>query len=68
MKRYSNGVIEQVEAPARNGRIFKDWKVKYFNKSYKLDDFADYNIDYSYYEMRAREWIDAFNEKQLSLF
>lgn len=68
MKRYSGGVIEQVEAPARNGRIFKDWKVKYFNKSFKYENFKDYNIDYSYYEMRAREWIDAFNERQLSLF
>jgi hypothetical protein len=68
MKRYSGGVIEQVEAPARNGRIFKDWKVKYFNKSFKVDNFADYNIDYSYYEMSAREWIDVFNERQLNLF
>lgn len=68
MKRYSNGVIEQVEAPSRNGRIFKDWKVKYFNKSFKVDNFEDYNIDYQYYIMKANEWINEFNVKQMSLF
>lgn len=68
MKRYSGGIIEQVEAPSRNGRIFKDWKVKYFNKSFKVDDFADYNIDYQYYTMKANEWVNEFNVKQLSLF
>jgi len=68
MKRYSGGVIEQVEAPARKGRIFKDWKVKYFNKSFKVDDFADYNIDYQYYIMKANEWVNEFNVKQISLF
>ena len=68
MKRYSGGVIEQVEAPSRKGRIFKDWKVKYFNKSFKVDDFADYNIDYQYYIMKANEWVNEFNVKQMSLF
>jgi len=68
MKRYSGGVIEQVEAPSRNGRIFKDWKVKYFNKSFKVDNFADYNIDYQYYTMKANEWVNEFNVKQMSLF
>ena len=68
MKRYSGGVIEQVEAPARKGRIFKDWKVKYFNKSFKVDNFADYNIDYQYYIMKANEWVNEFNVKQISLF
>jgi hypothetical protein len=68
MKRYSGGVLEQVEAPARKGRIFKDWKVKFFNKSFKVDDFADYNIDYQYYIMKANEWVNEFNVKQISLF
>ena len=68
MKRYSGGVIEQVEAPSRKGRIFKDWKVKYFNKSFKVDNFADYNIDYQYYIMKANEWVNEFNVKQMSLF
>ena len=68
MKRYSGGVIEQVEAPSRKGRIFKDWKVKYFNKSFKVDDFADYNIDYQYYIMKANDWVNEFNVKQMSLF
>jgi len=68
MKRYSGGVIEQVEAPARNGKMFKAWTVKYFNKAFRSKSFKDYNIDYSYYEMGAREWINAFNEKQINLF
>jgi hypothetical protein len=68
MKRYSGGVIEQVEAPSRNGKVFKDWKVKYFNKSFKVDNFADYNIDYQYYTMKANDWINEFNVKQMSLF
>jgi hypothetical protein len=68
MKRYSGGVIEQVEAPSRKGRIFKDWKVKYFNKSFKVDNFKDYNIDYQYYIMKANEWVNEFDVKQMSLF
>jgi hypothetical protein len=67
-KKYQNGTVEHVEAPSRNGRIFKDWKVKYFNKSFTYDDFSEYNIDYQYYIMKAREWIDEFNDRQLSLF
>lgn len=67
-KVYEDGATEAVEAPARKGRIFKDWTVKYFNKAFFLEDFKDYNIDYSYYEMKAREWIDVFNERQLNLF
>ena len=69
MKRYSGGVIEQVEAPSRKGRIFKDWKVKYFNKYFQPEkDFSEYNIDYQYYIMKANEWISEFDQKQLSLF
>jgi len=68
MKRYSIGSLEQVEAPARKGRIFKAWTVKYFNKYFQPKEFSDYNIDYQYYIMKANEWISEFNEKQLSLF
>jgi hypothetical protein len=68
MKKYSNGVIEQVEAPSRKGKIFKDWKVKYFNKYFEVENFSEYNIDYQYYIMKANEWISEFNVKQLSLF
>jgi hypothetical protein len=68
MKRYSIGSLEQVEAPARKGKIFKAWTVKYFNKYFKPKDFSDYNIDYQYYIMKANEWIAEFDEKQLSLF
>jgi hypothetical protein len=68
MKRYSIGSLEQVEAPARKGKIFKAWTVKYFNKYFKPKEFSDYNIDYQYYIMKANEWIAEFDEKQLSLF
>lgn len=68
MKRYSIGSLEQVEAPARKGKIFKAWTVKYFNKYFQPKDFSDYNIDYQYYIMKANEWIAEFDEKQLSLF
>jgi len=68
MKRYSGGVIEQVEAPSRKGKVFKDWKVKYFNKYFQPESFTDYNIDYQYYIMKANEWISEFNQIQLSLF
>lgn len=68
MKRYSIGSLEQVEAPARKGKIFKAWTVKYFNKYFQPKEFSDYNIDYQYYIMKANEWIAEFDEKQLSLF
>lgn len=68
MKRYSIGSLEQVEAPARKGKIFKAWTVKYFNKYFQPEDFSDYNIDYQYYIMKANEWISEFNQRQLSLF
>jgi hypothetical protein len=59
IKFYETGDFEQVEAPITNGKqIIKDWKITYFNKSYKLDNFEDYNIDYSYYISRAKKWIN----------
>jgi hypothetical protein len=59
IKFYETGDYEQVEAPVTNGKqIIKDWKITYFNKSYKLDNFEDYNIDYSYYISKAKKWIN----------
>jgi hypothetical protein len=59
IKFYQTGDFEQVEAPVTNGKqIIKDWKITYFNKSYKLDNFEDYNIDYSYYISKAKKWIN----------
>ena len=59
IKFYETGDYEQVEAPITNGKqIIKDWKITYFNKSYKLDNFEDYNIDYSYYISKAKKWIN----------
>ena len=65
IKFYENGNFEQVEAPIMKGsRLVKEWKVTYFNKSYQLDNFEDYNIDYSYYISKAREWIYAIEQKE----
>lgn len=62
IKKYQDGSFEQVEAPVANGKkIYKEWKVTYFNKSYQVD-MEDYNIDYSYYIHNARKWIDAIEQ------
>jgi hypothetical protein len=59
IKFYETGDYEQVEAPVTNGKqIIKDWKITYFNKSYKLDNFEEYQIDYSYYISKAKKWIN----------
>jgi len=42
----------------------KDWKVTYFNKAFYPDNFQDYNIDFSYYVSRAREWITQIEVKE----
>lgn len=61
IKKYQDGSYSQVEAPEERR---KDWKVTYFNKYYKADDFKNYNIDYSYYISAAREWINSFNQQK----
>ncbi len=70
MKHSEDGSQSHVEAPVRKGnRILKDWKVTYFNKSVKHDDFSKYDIDYKYYISKVNEWItDIKDRKQLSLF
>lgn len=69
IKKYEDGSYAQAEAPLNLGKTKKDWKVTYFNKSYQLDDFSKYNIDYSYYLHKAREVINNLeNTSQLSLF
>jgi len=70
IKAYENGSFEHVEAPAtRNNKVLKDWKVTYFNKAFFLDNFEDYNIDYTYYIIKAKEIIYNIESKQqLSLF
>jgi len=62
-KCYENGVIEHVEAPDKRGRNNKDWKVTYFNKAYYPENFSDYNIDYSYYISKARQWINDISDE-----
>jgi hypothetical protein len=63
MKVYENGSIEHVEAPKVMGKRQKDWKVTYFNKKFEVEDFKDYNIDYSYYISKAREQIYEIEDK-----
>jgi len=67
-KCYGDGTQSHVEAPLNLGKMKKDWKVTYFNKSWKCENFSDYGVDYSYYIHHAREWIYAIeNKNQLSL-
>jgi len=61
---YENGDKSQVEAPLKNGHMFKEWKVNYFNKAFYPKDFKDYDINYSYYEIKAKEWISAIQQKE----
>lgn len=68
-KCYENGTIEHVEAPIKKGKIQKDWKVTYFNKAYFPNNFEEYNIDYTYYIIRAKEILANFQSKnQLNMF
>jgi hypothetical protein len=59
IKKYEDGTFAQVEAPVMKGnKLVKEWKVTYFNKAFYPDNFEDYNIDYSYYISKAKEWIN----------
>ena len=68
IKEFEDNTTAQVEAPLMNGRrLIKEWKVTYFNKSYQIP-MKEYNLDYSYYIYRAREIIEAIEQKnQLKL-
>lgn len=68
IKEYEDNSTAQVEAPLMDGRkLVKEWKVTYFNNSYQLP-IEEYNIDYSYYIYKAREIINAIeNKEQLKL-
>ena len=67
-KCYADGTTEHVEAPDKRSMIKKDWRVTYFNKAYYPKDFSEYNIDYSYYISKARQWIsDIGNKAQYKL-
>lgn len=69
IKCYENGIEEFVEAPIGNTKYKKFWNVTYFNKSYKLHDIKDYNIDYLYYIIKSKEIIKDFKDiNQLKLF
>jgi hypothetical protein len=68
-KSYEDGSHAHVEAPSTSGSMKKAWGITYFNKSYQLDNFEDYNIDYLYYIQKARSTIAQFeNKHQLELF
>lgn len=64
IKFYESGAFEHVEAPLKFGSRIKDWKVTYFNKVFHLQNFTEYNIDYSYYIYKAKEWIAEIEDKQ----
>lgn len=61
-KCYADGTQSHVEAPLNLGKMKKAWKVTYFNKYYKVNNFEDYLIDYTYYIHKAKEII--FNLEQ----
>lgn len=66
MKCYENNDISFVEAPLKVKKFIKDWKITYFNKYEKKEN---YDIDYSYYTYYANKWInDIKNNDQLELF
>jgi hypothetical protein len=68
-KHSEDGSKAHVEAPYKHRSFSKDWKVTYFNKAFYPDDFSKYDIDYSYYINKAKEWIADINIKeQLTLF
>lgn len=56
-KKYEDGSIAHVEAPLQINMVKKDWKVTYFNKAYYPKDFSEYNIDYIYYIVKAKDII-----------
>lgn len=63
IKFYEDNSFAQVEAPIMKGKkLIKEWKVTYFNKAYYPDNFEDYNIDYSYYISKSKEWINDINQ------
>lgn len=70
IKCFEDGSTSHVEAPMKINRSrTKEWKVTYFNKKFDVDDFKDYNIDYSYYISSAREQVYEIEDKsQLTLF
>ena len=69
MKCFEDGSVSHVEAPMRINRSrTKEWRVTYFNKKFEVEDFKDYNIDYTYYITKAREQIYEIEDKsQLKL-
>ena len=69
IKHFEDNTFAQVEAPIMKGnKLIKEWKVTYFNKSYQIP-IEEYNIDYTYYIYKAKEQIEAIeNKQQLKLF
>lgn len=68
-KAYEDGSFAHVEAPLSLKSMKKAWRVTYFNKSYQLQNFDDYDIDYRYYIHKAKSMIVQFEQKnQIELF
>lgn len=69
IKRSQSGYTEYVEAPYKHKKFKKEWKITYFNKAFFPDNFEDYNIDYTYYIVKAKEWVAKLEDSsQLKLF
>ena len=71
IKTYDSGGKEFVEAPIKTRFGSKDWKVTYFNNAYYPENFKEYNINYDYYILKTKEWINQIEGTdilQLSLF
>lgn len=59
LKFYEDNSFAQAEAPVMKGnKIFKEWKVTYFNKAFYPTNFEEYDIDYTYYISKSKEWIN----------
>jgi hypothetical protein len=69
IKKSESGHTEYVEAPYSHKKFKKEWKVTYFNKATFPKDFKEYDIDYTYYIVKAKEWATKLEDtQQLSLF
>jgi len=59
IKKYAKGSDEIIN---------KGYQVTIFNNYFELNDFKDYNIDYSFYIKEANKEINNIIDKQLTLF
>jgi len=69
LKHYADNSYAHVEAPKKVNKAYKkEWRVTYFNEAGDSENHKDYDIDYSYYKSKAREWINSLEGLQPTLF